>query len=151
MAVRSSLEEMLESLQRRDDKPTDLPPALPSRPISKTNRLPSSRKSLPVNFKVGDENGGTGGFDCNEEILMSSRCSFGRRKKGKVEQPGESPYSGMIGEKRKDNLWMNRSVSDLQSITSARCREIEYEDDIEYFKKKVSLSIWVIKFLFSCA
>uniref|UniRef100_A0A7N0V7L7 Uncharacterized protein n=2 Tax=Kalanchoe fedtschenkoi TaxID=63787 RepID=A0A7N0V7L7_KALFE len=135
--VRSSLEEMLESLQRRDDKPADLPPALPSRPSSKA-RLPSSRKSLPVNFKVGDENASSS-FRDKEETL---RGSFGRRiKKKDVEQPGESPYAGMIGEKRKDGLRVDRSVSDLQPILSPRSRQYEWEDDIGYFIKK-KLSVW---------
>uniref|UniRef100_A0A7N1A3X8 Uncharacterized protein n=2 Tax=Kalanchoe fedtschenkoi TaxID=63787 RepID=A0A7N1A3X8_KALFE len=135
--VRSSLEEMLESLQRKDDKPVDLPPALPSRPSSKA-RLPSSRKSLPVNFKVGDENG-AGSIDDKDEFM---RGGFGRRRKKKdVEQPGESPYAGMIGEKRKDGMRVDRSLSDLQPIMSPRSREYEWEDDIGYFIKK-KLSVW---------
>ncbi|KAL5730045.1 hypothetical protein ACHQM5_002919 [Ranunculus cassubicifolius] len=48
---RSSLEEMLEMIKRRDEKPKDVPPALPVRPLSKA-RLPSARRSLPINFKV---------------------------------------------------------------------------------------------------
>ncbi|KAK9156217.1 hypothetical protein Sjap_003697 [Stephania japonica] len=51
--ARSSLEEMLESIRRRDEKPRDLLPALPSRPTSKA-RLPASRRSLPTNFKIED-------------------------------------------------------------------------------------------------
>nr|KYP58834.1 Myosin-J heavy chain [Cajanus cajan] len=52
--TRSSLEEMLESLRRRDEeeKPKDKPPALPSRPPSRA-RLPSARR-LPNSFKVDD-------------------------------------------------------------------------------------------------
>ncbi|KAF5189843.1 Myosin-2 [Thalictrum thalictroides] len=50
---RSSLEEMLESIKRRDELPKDIIPALPVRPISKA-RLPSARRSLPVGFKIGD-------------------------------------------------------------------------------------------------
>ena len=51
--TRSSLELMLELIQKRDELPKDAPPALPSRPISR-GRLPSSRKSLPLplNFKT---------------------------------------------------------------------------------------------------
>ncbi|XP_024536357.1 myosin-1 [Selaginella moellendorffii] len=49
MALRSTLEEILESLKRSDEKPKDFPPALPQRPTSR-GRLPSSlrggRKSL---------------------------------------------------------------------------------------------------------
>ncbi|KAI3988184.1 hypothetical protein MKX01_011973 [Papaver californicum] len=49
--ARSSLEEMLDSLRKRDEKPKDTPPALPVRPTSKA-RLPSARRSLPINFKI---------------------------------------------------------------------------------------------------
>ncbi|GAB4835200.1 hypothetical protein Ancab_000109 [Ancistrocladus abbreviatus] len=45
----SSLEEMLESLRQRQEKRKELPPALPARPNSRA-RLPSARRSLPVNF-----------------------------------------------------------------------------------------------------
>ncbi|KAG6607855.1 Myosin-2, partial [Cucurbita argyrosperma subsp. sororia] len=50
--ARSSLEEMLDSLRRRDeiDKPKDAPPALPSRPTSKA-RTPPVGRALPVNFR----------------------------------------------------------------------------------------------------
>ncbi|KAI3869343.1 hypothetical protein MKX03_014521 [Papaver bracteatum] len=51
--ARSSLEEMLDSLRKRDEKPKDTPPALPVRPTSKA-RLPSARRSLPINFKIGN-------------------------------------------------------------------------------------------------
>lgn len=49
--TRSSLEEMLEALQRRDESksqtPPDVPPALPRRAISRS-RLPSAKRRLPV-------------------------------------------------------------------------------------------------------
>ncbi|XP_059069015.1 myosin-3 isoform X2 [Cryptomeria japonica] len=40
-ATRSTMEQMLESLKKQEEKPKDLPPALPSRPTSKA-RLPSN-------------------------------------------------------------------------------------------------------------
>lgn len=51
--VRSSLEEMLEALQRRDasEKPRDIPPALPLRAVSRS-RLPSARRRLPVSSEA---------------------------------------------------------------------------------------------------
>ncbi|KAF9611830.1 hypothetical protein IFM89_035815 [Coptis chinensis] len=52
-AGRSSLEVMLNSIRRRDEKPKDVPPALPTRPVSKA-RLPTSKRILPNNFKVDD-------------------------------------------------------------------------------------------------
>ncbi|XP_006841789.2 myosin-1 [Amborella trichopoda] len=54
--TRSSLEEMLDSIKKRDERSKDTPPALPVRPTSKA-RLPSSiqtRRSLPINFKIAD-------------------------------------------------------------------------------------------------
>ena len=49
-STRSSLELMLDSIRQRDEQPTDAPPALPVRPVSKA-RLPPARRGLPVNFR----------------------------------------------------------------------------------------------------
>ncbi|CAA0835985.1 Unknown protein [Striga hermonthica] len=50
MATRSSLELMLEKLQRQpDDQPQDAPPALPARPVSRA-RLPRARKPLQLDL-----------------------------------------------------------------------------------------------------
>ncbi|XP_042060583.1 myosin-2-like isoform X2 [Salvia splendens] len=60
--TRSSLEEMLEALQRRDEieaqTPPDLPPALPRRAFPR-NRLPSAKRRLPVavSFKAEETAG----------------------------------------------------------------------------------------------
>lgn len=60
--TRSSLEEMLEALQRRDEieaqTPPDLPPALPRRAVPR-NRLPSAKRRLPVavSFKADETSG----------------------------------------------------------------------------------------------
>ncbi|XP_057790722.1 myosin-2-like [Salvia miltiorrhiza] len=59
--TRSSLEEMLEALQRRDESeaqtPRDVPPALPRRAVPRS-RLPSAKRRLPV--AVSSEAGGSG-------------------------------------------------------------------------------------------
>ncbi|XP_039026501.1 myosin-2-like isoform X2 [Hibiscus syriacus] len=113
--AKSSLEEMLETLQRQDEdeRPKDLPPALPSRPTSKA-RLPSARRSLPTNFKVvsNGENGcGCGGFSevegkeegkRKEEELGEKIDVFGSKKLRRVVNV-DSPYyleavEGMKGE-----------------------------------------------------
>ncbi|KAH7662341.1 P-loop containing nucleoside triphosphate hydrolase protein [Dioscorea alata] len=52
VSSRSSLELMLDLIQKRDEQPKDEPPALPARPTSR-GRLPSSRRSLPLNFRIG--------------------------------------------------------------------------------------------------
>ena len=49
-STRSSLELMLDAIRQRDEQPTDAPPVLPVRPVSKA-RLPPARRGLPVNFR----------------------------------------------------------------------------------------------------
>ncbi|KAK8493376.1 hypothetical protein V6N13_129244 [Hibiscus sabdariffa] len=101
--AKSSLEEMLETLRRQDEdeKPKDLPPALPSRPTSKA-RLPSARRSLPTNFiLVSDGGNGCGcGFSeiegkeegkRKEEELGEKRDGFESKKLRKVVNV-DSPY-----------------------------------------------------------
>ncbi|KAG0469856.1 hypothetical protein HPP92_016556 [Vanilla planifolia] len=94
-AVRSSLEEMLESLRQRDEKPKDVPPALPNRPSSR-GRLPSAKRSLPVNFRLGSAASSTLPWEKvsekeEKEVVLNSGI-FGNERMVKVEQPEESPY-----------------------------------------------------------
>lgn len=147
MMARSSLEEMLDSLRRKDecDKPKDLPPALPARPTSRA-RLPSARRSLPTNFKV--EDGGHGGAfsECNgkeegkrkETALGFKRGSFGSKKMRK-EQNVESPYA-VEAEESKYEL-MSGSASDRGSAVPCasprKTRELDWDDNVGYFIKKV--------------
>ncbi|KAK9674026.1 hypothetical protein RND81_12G206000 [Saponaria officinalis] len=137
--VRSSLEEMLENLRRRDEKqtPKDLPPALPSRPTSRA-RLPSSRRSLPVGFKVTVENDVVveEKSDCGAEVTAPAVVlaverersnSFGNsRKKVKVDQ---SPYA--------DVEVMSTSNYNDDNIKGV----VDWDDNIEYFIKK-KLRVW---------
>ncbi|KAJ6849255.1 putative myosin-1 isoform X1 [Iris pallida] len=92
-AVRSSLEEMLDSLRRRDERPKDEPPALPPRPTSR-GRLPSQRRSLPVDFKVGAKEGEGRAVDGDEEVVLTSRF-FGNKRIARMPQPEDSPYVKM--------------------------------------------------------
>ncbi|KAH1120968.1 hypothetical protein J1N35_004128 [Gossypium stocksii] len=135
--AKSSLEEMLESLRRQDEdeKPKDLPPALPSRPTSKA-RLPSARRSLPTNFRV-DSNGESGGISSEverkeegkrkEEELGVKRHVFGSRKMRKFVNV-DSPYNleAVEGKKGEDR------VSDAK---------VEVNDNIGHFIKK-KLRVW---------
>ncbi|MED6168755.1 hypothetical protein PIB30_014444 [Stylosanthes scabra] len=104
--ARSSLEEMLESLRRRDEeeKPKDKPPALPSRPSSRA-RLPSVR--VPNRFVChGDdkkEDGGVGG-------RHRRNGSFGVKKVKVLE---ESPY--IVKSEESNNF--NLTVEELPSPT----------------------------------
>ncbi|GAB4849560.1 hypothetical protein Ancab_004354 [Ancistrocladus abbreviatus] len=134
--ARSSLEEMLENLRRRDEKPKDLPPALPSRPTSKA-RLPSMRRSLPSSLRVGgDAPAGVEG-DSKEEVKRKSEeselvirgNSFGS-KKIKSDQLGESPYSSHSEER-----------SGVAAVTSTSKSAAEWDDNIGYFIKK-KLQVW---------
>lgn len=133
MIVRSSLEEMLDSLRRRDEeeKPKDLPPALPARPASKA-RLPPARRSLPTNFKVGDEDDSPP--DClpsgNDETKRkendsgSERNCFGSKKMRKNQNVAESPYASAPPE-----------------IGIEPTESSDRDDSIGYFMKK-KLCVW---------
>ncbi|XP_058197627.1 myosin-2-like [Rhododendron vialii] len=49
-STRSSLELMLDSLMQKDEQLPDVPPALPSRPVSRA-RLPSARRAVQLNVQ----------------------------------------------------------------------------------------------------
>ncbi|XP_022717027.1 LOW QUALITY PROTEIN: myosin-2 [Durio zibethinus] len=156
--AKSSLEEMLESLRRRDEaeKPKDLPPTLPSRPTSKA-RLPSVRRSLPTNFKV-DENGGKCGENGGilsevkgkeegkrkEKELGVKRNSFGSKKMRKDENV-DSPYNleavkGKKGEERQGEIRVSESKIEVKEGGKGKV-EWEENDNIGYFIKK-KLLVW---------
>ncbi|KAL9236379.1 hypothetical protein vseg_011058 [Gypsophila vaccaria] len=143
--MKSSLEEMLENLRRRDEQkpPKDLPPALPSRPTSRA-RLPSSRRSLPVGFKVSavveDVVGGCGAAEVpllrSPAVERERRSSFGSsRKKVRVDQ---SPYGGGDGGAEEIVSTSNSSRRyDDDNIDGV----VDWDDDIDYFIKK-KLRVW---------
>ncbi|KAK4804171.1 hypothetical protein SAY86_003988 [Trapa natans] len=161
--ARSSLEEMLESLRRRDDaeSPKDLPPALPARPTSRA-RLPSSRqRSLPMTSQV--QNGyKNNNLNSNNELdftlievtkanedskrkekdFASSICSFGS-KKSKKDPNLESPYRIGAEEVEKEGIRCSTKtiVPGSDSCLAFKIKEPEWEDNIGYFIKK-KLSIW---------
>ncbi|XP_061367190.1 myosin-2-like isoform X2 [Gastrolobium bilobum] len=141
--VRSSLEEMLDSLRMRDEeeeKKKDLPPALPVRPASRA-RLPPARRSLPNNFKVGggDRVSVESGFDAKEENkrkenvegLTRTRSSFGIKR---MRKDLESPYMATSEE----NLPLSASTASVAS--SEMMWELE-GDSISYFIRK-KLRVW---------
>ncbi|KAL8098526.1 myosin-2-like isoform X2 [Apium graveolens] len=80
MIARSSLEEMLESIRRREEdvRPKDLPPKLPSRPNSKARR-PLSKRQLPNNFANSSAS-----FSCVKND--SSGGDFDAKKIGELEE-----------------------------------------------------------------
>eukprot|EP01018_Ginkgo_biloba_P035674 Gb_06921 [translate_table: standard] len=76
-APRSTLEEMLESIKKRDERPKDIPPALPQRPTSKA-RLPSSvRTRKPISLPSPSLNPSTEAIHLNtSETRVSADSGF---------------------------------------------------------------------------
>lgn len=142
--ARSSLEEMLESLRQRDEseKPKDLPPALPARPMSR-GRLPPARRSLPKSFKVDGD---------GEKLGHRRKGSFGNKK---LMLDVESPYvfvseENCISEHPSPGPVSSIPVDDssVASVTSP-LPEVEENDNVSYFIKEVivdlkSLCCWLL-------
>lgn len=133
--ARSSLEEMLESLRQRDEseKPKDLPPALPARPMSR-GRLPPARRSLPKSFKV----------DGNGEMGHRRKGSFGNKK---LMLDVESPYvvvseENCVSEQPSPVPVSSVSVDDSSVASVAPpSPEMEEDDNVSYFIKKVIMDL----------
>ncbi|CAO2833475.1 unnamed protein product [Amaranthus hypochondriacus] len=141
--MRSSLEEMLENLRKRDEEqPKDIPPALPSRPTSRA-RLPSARRSLPVGFKVsGDDSKRKPDDDVDEREkkvgvgpLFRRKNSFGNSKKKM--KSDQSPYNGVEDSQSQGD---ENSVNG-DGVTPTSKFVIEWEDNLDYFIKK-KLRVW---------
>ncbi|KAG7015245.1 Myosin-2 [Cucurbita argyrosperma subsp. argyrosperma] len=132
--ARSSLEEMLDSLRRRDeiDKPKDAPPALPSRPTSKA-RTPPVGRALPVNFRVnvdGSSGCSINGFNGREDLMRKdNRLGNFAFKRLNRDQDEESPY--MLASENENGDRMNGS----------NLRGSYWEDNIGYFLQK-KLHVW---------
>ncbi|XP_022139435.1 myosin-2 [Momordica charantia] len=135
--ARSSLEEMLDSLRRRDEieKPKDLPPALPSRPISSA-KIPPVRRALPVNFRISDDGSSEcslNGFNGREDAMRKENGlgNFGF-KRMKRDQNDESPYMVASENDNGDQVDGSNGASVLLS---------NMEDSINYFLQK-KLRVW---------
>lgn len=133
--ARSSLEEMLDSLRRRDEneKPKDLPPALPARPTSRA-RLP--KRPLPKKFDICDA------ASEYSSVKESKGGSFGRKKVKEV-QPGESPYvKTSEAREYEERAGENGDIAaSLPNGSPPRFKELEWDDNIGYFTKK-KLRVW---------
>ncbi|PON96531.1 Myosin head, motor domain containing protein [Trema orientale] len=147
LIVRSSLEEMLDSLRRRDEeeKPKDLPPALPARPTSR-GRLPPARRSLPNNFKVGGDDGSPECLPSGNEETKRKDSDWGAKRNGfackkmKKDQNVESPYV-VAPEEVKVELMESSDRAGLASASPPRVRGTDWDDNIGYFMKK-KLRVW---------
>ncbi|KAK7262716.1 hypothetical protein RJT34_30293 [Clitoria ternatea] len=132
--ARSSLEEMLESLRRKDEeeekKAKDSPPALPARPASRA-RLPPARRSLPNDFKVG------GGGD---HVAVPVENRVVSNEKSEVKELD-------LGHKRRRSDFGSMRVKEVESpylaLSCADSSRLVWElegdavDNISYFIKKV--------------
>lgn len=151
---RSRLEEMLESLQQREEteKAKDLPPALPSRPTSRA-RPPSSKQRPPNKFDVSDSTT----FTTTRTSRVKKKIEVKRRprdgsfggKKPKEAGPEESPYASLslehvdflqyVQDKDNNNHQHSRAASPAHSSPLPRLRESELNDNLGYFIKKVHI------------
>lgn len=100
--TRSSLEEMLEALQRRDESesqtPPDVPPALPRRAVSRS-RLPSAKRRLPIT--VSSEANGNGE---RSEFCMKNGKMRGndfRDEKDREMESGEWCYAAAAADEKR--------------------------------------------------
>ncbi|KAF5186336.1 myosin-2 [Thalictrum thalictroides] len=151
-SARSSLEEMLDSIRQRDDKPKDLPPALPVRPVSRA-RLPKSRKQLPSSIMV-DESAPV--KLCNvlkekerkirdrkrsrdEKELGFKGGGFGSKRMSMVDLvlPDDTPYTRKAEmndhEERSEE---NNNTSDAPSPVELSVDESEWGENIQYILRK---------------
>ncbi|GJW73808.1 hypothetical protein Tco_0133178 [Tanacetum coccineum] len=122
LVVRSSLEEMLESLQRNESKQTDLPPALPSRPGSKA-RLP--KRPVPSMFGGAQEVKGNGSFG-RKEVMETVACS-------------ESPYT--MADVHECRLAENGGAG---LATAPRSLDSGWDKSIEYYIKKSRMELYML-------
>ncbi|XP_068639528.1 myosin-1-like [Aristolochia californica] len=155
--ARSSLEEMLDSIRCRDERPKDVPPALPVRPSSR-GRLPPSRRSLCINFKIGDTPVEYPPDDPEKKdknkrrelnIAVDKESAFrggifGSIKAIKTEQPAETPYAKVLD---KENCF--EASEETQGVDSGGKlvpvpfvrQESELGDLVDYVLKK-KLRVW---------
>ncbi|XP_073143264.1 myosin-2-like isoform X2 [Henckelia pumila] len=150
---RSSLEQMLDLLQRRDEneKPKDLPPALPVRPkLASRARLPSAKRPLPTVIEGGEAEPHLSPSDCNvkkEDLKGSIRNepnSFVAKKVRGLDA-GESPYVVVSAEKEEHESRLEEKdkaeLVDSSPGDFSGFRGFAGHDSLEHFMKK-KLRVW---------
>ncbi|KAL3647048.1 hypothetical protein CASFOL_008016 [Castilleja foliolosa] len=143
--ARSSLEEMLDSLQQRDEKekPKNIPPALPARPKRSRARLPSVKRPLPTSPKTGEELE-MAERSSNEDLKGMRRNSFGAKKVEETE-PRESPYLKAGSDKKGDDQKLedkdNAKLAFSFPQPLSKFRESNWDDNVGYFINK-KLRVW---------
>ncbi|KAL8167339.1 hypothetical protein V2J09_008838 [Rumex salicifolius] len=131
--ARSSLEEMLENIKRRDEKPKDLPPALPSRPKSR-GRLPHARLLLPAKFTIYEEEMDG---DSNEGKRKSDDVAVIWKNNKLKRLCEDSPYNFPDPHQTA----AGQRSGGVAAATSTSRPAVDWEDNIGYFVNK-KLSIW---------
>lgn len=134
--VRSSLEVMLDTLRKKDENPQDSIPTLPARPVSK-GRLPSYRRSLPVNFNIESNEFNNG----QKKVAVPIVVIYGGRKTANVEQTEESPYSEMMElenycERRPDE------IGDLEPTSSSLITHGTVNGEKSDYVLRKDLRVW---------
>ncbi|GER53908.1 myosin-like protein [Striga asiatica] len=142
---------MLESLRQRDEneKPKDIPPALPARPKPTSRaRLPSAKRPLPTSSGVEDF-GPSLKASLNGNLKKDGskgtvRNSFGA-KTVKGMEPRESPYLNSVSEKKVDEQKLVGNDDVKLACSTNGCfpkfRESEWDDNLGYFINK-RLRVW---------
>ncbi|KZV27226.1 myosin-2-like [Dorcoceras hygrometricum] len=152
---RSSLEQMLDLLQRRDEneKPKDLPPALPVRPkLTSRSRLPSAKRLLPTVIEGGEAEPRLSLSDCNAKKddfkgpMGNGPISFGVKKIRKMDA-GES-LSDMISAKKEEHESRLEEkdaakLADSSPGSLSGFRDFEGNDSLEHFIKK-KVRVWCL-------
>ncbi|XP_009385074.2 myosin-2-like [Musa acuminata AAA Group] len=119
--ARSVLEEMLDALKLREEKPKDVPPALPARPTMR-RRLPSAKKSLPMKFSIGRNEAGSSSKDPGvmEEGARSESREFSIGIKASLEDPEDEngDHSGYVEAEEASDM-------DHDKLHASRSEELE--------------------------
>lgn len=155
--MRSSLEEMLESIKRRgeEEKPKDSPPALPARPRRPKARPPSAKRPLPDKFKIEDDQNNVAtsskkNANANAKVKeeIDKRESLRHLRKGsfaskKMKIDIESPYI-VTPEENVSQMLLEDSVSASPAsiLAAGKVQELDGEDDnVSYYIRKVTWSV----------
>ncbi|XP_073297162.1 myosin-2-like isoform X1 [Primulina huaijiensis] len=150
---RSSLEQMLDLLQRRDEneKPKDLPPALPVRPkLTPRARLPSFKRALPTVIEGGEAEPHLNPSDCNvkkEDLngLTRNGLNSSGAKKVRGMDGGESPYVMVSAEEEEHESQLEEKdiakPVDSSPGSLSGFKDFEGNDSLENFMKK-ELRVW---------
>lgn len=142
-AAGSSLEDLLDSLVRRNcPKPKDMPPALPARPTSRT-RLPSNRRAaLPEIVEAVME---LSSLHHSDSKGSSKWKSIGVKKVNQVKEdeslyPTAASDESTSGEKLYPTAGSDESTSGEKLASSppgSSFRESDWHENMEYFIKEV--------------